>query len=91
MVRTVSSTLVQSADFTTIDNAGTTLRISGLTRTNTAQIDNPGGGLSPQGVGPPDEQISNVGPQNVFLGPPDVWLIINVNGSDYQFPGYTAE
>ena len=90
MVRTVSSTLVQSADFTTIDNAGSVLTISGLTHTNTARIDDAGFGPGPQGVGPPDEIISNVGPPNVFLGTPDIWLTINVNGSAYVFPGYSS-
>jgi hypothetical protein len=35
-----------------------------------------------------DNVYTNLNPNNV-LGEPDVWLLINVNGSDYVFPGYT--
>jgi hypothetical protein len=55
----------------------------------TVRLDAPGGGVAagPPQPFPPDSQIGP-GPGNEYLGPPDIWLVINVSGTDYQFPGY---
>jgi len=58
-----------------------------LFSTPTLRVDRAGGGVLANPVGPPDTIYGNGAP-NEFLGAPDVWLIINVSGTDYQFPGY---
>ena len=55
----------------------------------TVRLDALGAGIpaGPPQPFPPDSQIGP-GPANEYLGPPDVWLVINILGTDYQFPGY---
>ncbi len=57
----------------------------------TFRLDAPGPGFAPNTVGPPDTVIGGFAANstpNEFLGTPDVWLVINVGGTLYQFPGY---
>ena len=79
--------------FVTADNANGILRNNGgLTRTSFLRVDNAGGappGLQPGGPFGVDSAYTNTNPNRV-LGDPDVWLIINVAGGDYVFPGYSA-
>jgi len=42
------------------------------------------------GVGELDTLIGDAGPDNTALGTPDQWLRINISGSDYVIPAYTA-
>jgi hypothetical protein len=91
LVKTTNTTTIQSVSFLSV--SGTTLRITGLTHTDTLRVDNPGGGFGPAAVGPPDTLIGGItaaGVPNHFLGEPDAWLFININGNDYQFPGYSG-
>ena len=72
----------------TVPDTNQSLHIQPASGTGALRVDNAGGGVALNPVGPPDTQIGSAGPPNEFLGPPDVWLIINVSGTDYQFPGY---
>ena len=42
------------------------------------------------GVGELDTLIGDAGPDNTALGTPDQWLRINISGTDYVIPAYTA-
>ena len=62
------------------------LRISGSLR-----VDNPGSSPGTTPSGPPDTfegGASSAATPNIYLGTPDKWLTINIDGIDYQFPGY---
>jgi hypothetical protein len=55
----------------------------------TVRLDALGAGttVNPPGT-PPDQEIGNTPGSSLYLGPPDAWLVINILGTDYQFPGY---
>ena len=63
-----------------------------LSITGSLRVDNPG--ISPGTVGSqpsPDTVEGGVvaqGTPNIYLGSPDKWLTINIDGVDYNFPGY---
>ena len=62
------------------------LRVSGSLR-----VDSPGSSPGTAPVGPPDNVEGGdaaTSTPNIFLGTPDKWLTINIDGVDYQFPGY---
>ena len=53
------------------------------------EIDSIGNAPASTGTGRLDTIYTNTATTNVAMGTPDVWLKINVNGTDYVFPGYT--
>jgi hypothetical protein len=55
----------------------------------TVRLDNEGTG--PVNSDAPDinEIINNRNNPNIVLGVPDIWLRINIDGTNYVFPGYT--
>jgi len=68
------------------------MRVSGLSNTDVLRVNNPGGAPPTQPPGGPfgiEEVYTNINP-NYVCGEPDVWLQINVSGTDYVFPGYSA-
>ena len=79
--------------FVTADNANGILRNNGgLTRTSFLRVDNAGGAppaQQPEGPFGIESVYTNINPNRV-VGDPDVWLIINVNGGDFVFPGFGA-
>ena len=92
-MKTESTTQVSSVDFVTADNANNILRSTGLVRTATLRVDNSGGNPAvyfPEGGGGVDGVWGNIQDFRV-TGTPDVWLVINVNGTNYVFPGYVPE
>jgi hypothetical protein len=52
------------------------------------RIDDAFAGPSPTPGGTPSTYYG-AGDGSEYLGTPDVWLKINVGGSDYVFPGYS--
>jgi len=69
------------------------LRSTGLIRTSTLRVDNAGNNppnYFPEGPGGVDGIWGNIQDFRV-TGTPDVWLVINVSGGNYVFPGYTQE
>jgi hypothetical protein len=63
------------------------LHVAGETR-----IDNTGASVSNQYTPAGSNSVENVignNEDNNVLGTPDVWLRINVGGTNYVFPGYT--
>ena len=93
LVKTDSTTQVSSVNFVTADNSTGRLQIAGATRTITLRVDNAGGppnAFQPEGPFGVESVYTNTNPNRV-VGDPDIWLIINVNGGDYVFPGYGFE
>jgi hypothetical protein len=63
-----------------------TLEVAGDIRTTTLRVDNPGSGPGPT----PGTPANGVGINNsTYLGEPNAWLTININGTDYVIPAYT--
>ena len=71
---------------------GTTAPSALLHVAGTARIDNTGASVSnqyaPDGANSVESIVGNNTDNNV-LGTPDIWLKINVGGTEYVFPGYT--
>ena len=53
------------------------------------EIDSIGNAPASTAIDRLDTLYTNTAATNVAMGTPDVWLKINVNGTDYVFPGYT--
>ena len=86
LVKTTGTTTIQSISFLSV--SGTLLRIAG-----SLQLDDPGtapaNSQPPTGNGGIDRLITNTANTTDALGEPDVWLRINISGTNYVFPGYT--
>jgi hypothetical protein len=75
-----------------IGGIGTTSPSALLHVAGEARIDNTGASVSNQYTPTGSQSVENVignNEDNNVLGTPDVWLRINVGGTNYVFPGYT--
>jgi hypothetical protein len=70
---------------------GTTAPLAKLDVRGTLRSDQDSSGPNgTSGVGELDTLIGDAGPDNTALGTPDQWLRINISGTDYVIPAYTA-